>query len=123
MGWNCKHFDALRTLFYYQPAASDICQTFSMHAYHFSQGNVILLYYIYFFVQNFSRALKYLHIFAKEALSHPNDESGSPAEDNDDITRNHSVKERKSLKGRKGTVEILQELHFTGMVSYRMSCD
>ncbi|XP_035851352.1 general transcription factor 3C polypeptide 2 isoform X2 [Sander lucioperca] len=47
-------------------------------------------------------ALKYLHIFAKEALSHPNDESGSQAEDNDDITRKDSVKERKSLKGRKG---------------------
>ncbi|XP_034756650.1 general transcription factor 3C polypeptide 2 [Etheostoma cragini] len=46
-------------------------------------------------------ALKYLHIFAKEALSHPNDESGSQAEDTDDVTRKHSLKDQKGRKGRK----------------------
>ncbi|KAA8582879.1 hypothetical protein FQN60_015425 [Etheostoma spectabile] len=43
-------------------------------------------------------ALKYLHIFAKEALSHPNDESGSQAEDADDVTCKHSLKEQKGRR-------------------------
>ncbi|XP_070782154.1 general transcription factor 3C polypeptide 2 [Enoplosus armatus] len=49
-------------------------------------------------------ALKYLHILAKEVLSHPSDESGSQRGANSDITHSKPdpVTERKSLKGSKG---------------------
>ncbi|XP_054473974.1 general transcription factor 3C polypeptide 2 [Anoplopoma fimbria] len=47
-------------------------------------------------------ALKYLHILAKEALSHTSDDSGSHPGGNSDKTHGHSVTGRKGLKGRKG---------------------
>ncbi|KAM7395967.1 hypothetical protein PAMA_007308 [Pampus argenteus] len=55
-------------------------------------------------------ALKYLHILAKEVLSHPADESGSQREPSDDVTSTHPVTKRKG--GRKGRKRKRSTLDF-----------
>lgn len=59
-------------------------------------------------VFNVSRALKYLHLLAKEVFSHPGDESDSQEGANSDGT--HSEPGHKGLRESKGTVEVLLEV-------------